>query len=171
MAGDRTQSQRTPGRIGSHLLIINPSITLRKRQRGDENGDSPSPNHPARCGNPSPTGRSLIGRGSYIGPAHPEQDRFHPQIKNRSIRVQLRLPGDQTRDPNWLELMEPARGDSCPSDLRRGPAAPGEDRVLSPDQKSFHISATPTNRRLMRRSPESILPYTVWKPQPYRNGC
>ena len=38
--------------------------------------------------------------------------------------------------------MEPARGESFPSGQRRGPAAPGEDRVLSPDEKSFRISTT-----------------------------
>ena len=41
--------------------------------------------------------------------------------------------------------MEPGRGESYPSGQRRGPAAPGEDRVLSPDQKSFHISMTNSN--------------------------
>ena len=29
---------------------------------------------------------------------------------------------------DWLRLMEPARGESCPSGQRRGPAAPGEDK-------------------------------------------
>ena len=38
--------------------------------------------------------------------------------------------------------MEPARGESCPSGQRRGPAAPGEDRVLFPDQRSFHVSTS-----------------------------
>ena len=48
---------------------------------------------------------------------------------------------------DWLGLMEPARGESCPSGQRRGRAAHGEDKVQSPDQKSFHISTTPTNYR------------------------
>ena len=30
---------------------------------------------------------------------------------------------------DWLGLMEPARGESCPSGQRRGPAAPGEPLV------------------------------------------
>ena len=41
--------------------------------------------------------------------------------------------------------MEPARGESFPSGELPGPAAPGEDRVSSPDQKSFHISTTNSN--------------------------
>ena len=40
---------------------------------------------------------------------------------------------------DWLGLMEPARGESCLSGQRRGPAAPVEDKFPSPDQKSFHI--------------------------------
>ena len=41
--------------------------------------------------------------------------------------------------------MEPARGEICPSGQRRDPAAPGGDRDLSPDKKSFHISITNSN--------------------------
>ena len=63
--------------------------------------------------------------------------------------------------------MEPARVESCPSGQRRGPAAPGEDRVLSPDQKSFHISTTQQPGGENGRSPGSIPPRTVWKPQPH----
>ena len=66
-----------------------------------------------------------------------------------------------------LGLMEPARGESFPSGQRRGPAAPGEHRVSSPDQKSFHTSTTPTTRGRKRRSPGSIPLRTVWKPQPH----
>ena len=68
---------------------------------------------------------------------------------------------------DWLGLMEPARGKSCPSGQRRGPAAPGEERVSSPDQNSFHISTTPINRGRNRRSPGSIPSRRVWKPQPH----
>ena len=56
------------------------------------------------------------------------------------------------------------RGGSCPSREPRGPAAPGEDRIPSPDQRSFHTSSTPTNRGRKRLSSESIPPRTVWKP-------
>ena len=66
--------------------------------------------------------------------------------------------------------MEPARGESCPSGQRRGPAAPEEDRFLSPHQKSLHISTTsttPTTRGRQGRSPGSIPPRRVWKPQPH----
>ena len=45
-----------------------------------------------------------------------------------------------------LGLMEPALGESRLSGQRRGPAPPGEDKFSSSDQKSFHISTTPTTR-------------------------
>ena len=63
--------------------------------------------------------------------------------------------------------MDPARDESCPSGQRRGPAALGEDRVSSPDYKSFHISKTPITRGRKRRSPGSIPLPTVWRPQPH----
>ena len=47
---------------------------------------------------------------------------------------------------DWLGLMEPARGESCLSGQRRGPAAPGEDKFPSPGQKSFHISTNSTTQ-------------------------
>ena len=53
------------GRIDTHTRIRNPSISLRIRQPGDENGDPPGRHHPAWCGNPSPTGWLLIGWGSW----------------------------------------------------------------------------------------------------------
>ena len=67
---------------------------------------------------------------------------------------------------DWLGFPEPARGESCPSGQRRGPAALGEDKFPSPDQKSFHISTTPTTRGRKGISPGSIPPGRVWKPQP-----
>ena len=61
--------------------------------------------------------------------------------------------------------METARDESCPSGQLRGPIAPGDDIVSSPDEKSFNISKTPTCWRWKRRSPGSIPSLTVWKPQ------
>ena len=66
--------------------------------------------------------------------------------------------------PNWLlvnvlKLKVPARGESCPSGPRRGPAEPGGDKVLSPNQKSFHISTTNCNTLATKTgTPLSILP-------------
>ena len=68
---------------------------------------------------------------------------------------------------DWLGLMDPARGESFPSGQRRGPVAPGEDKLPSPYQKSFHISTTPSTRGGKLRSPGSIPPLTVWVPQPH----
>ena len=112
---------------------------------------------------------------------------FHPRIKNSSISLQLQQPGGRKRrspasmpprmvwkpQPNWviadwLRLMEPARGESCFSGQHRGPAVPGEDRVLSPHQKSFHISTTNSNNLGSKTGiPGAILPHTAWKPQPH----
>ena len=69
-------------RIGFHPRIRNPSIPLQLRQLGDENNDPLGRNRPARCVNPSPTGRSLIGWGSYIEPAHPEVRFPSPDYKS-----------------------------------------------------------------------------------------
>ena len=63
--------------------------------------------------------------------------------------------------------MEPASGESCPPGRRRRPAAPGEDTVLSPDEKSLHTPTTPTTQGRKQRSPESIPPLTVLKTQPH----
>ena len=52
------------------------------------------------------------------------------------------------------------------STSQRHPGKMGDNKVPSPDQKSFHTSATPTHRGQKRRSPGSIPFTTVWKPQP-----
>ena len=87
----------------------------------------------------------------------------HPRVRNPLISPQLNNPGTYTQIPgvdtapqvwkpqprwviaDWLGLMEPARGESCPSGQRRGPAAPGEDKFPSPGQKLFYISTTNSN--------------------------
>ena len=66
---------------------------------------------------------------------------------------------------DWLGLMEPVHGESCPSGNPQGPA--GEDEFTSPGQESFHISTTPTTRGRKRRSPGSIPPRRVGKRQPH----
>ena len=99
------------------------------------------------------------------GPDASGEDKVSPPDKNPSISLQLQQLGDENRDPpgryhparcgnpnphrliaDWLGLMEPARGESCPSGQRRGPAAPGEDIFPSPDHASFQISTPPTTR-------------------------
>ena len=54
-----------------------------------------------------------------------------------------------------------ARGGSCPSGERRGPAAREEDKASPPNQKSVHTSTTPTTRRRNRGSPGVIPPRKV----------
>ena len=63
--------------------------------------------------------------------------------------------------------MGSARAESCSSGQRRGLAAPIEDRISSPGQKSFRISTTSATRGREQRTPRSIPPRTVWKPQPH----
>ena len=78
------------GSIGPHPRFSNPSIHLQHRQRGDENGDPPGRNRPARCGNPNTAGRSLIGWGSKIKPAPPGDDRF-PSPDQKSLHTSKTL--------------------------------------------------------------------------------
>ena len=54
---------------------------------------------------------------------------------------------------DWLGPTEPARGESFLPGQRRGPAATGENKFQSPDQKVFCISTTPSTRGEKRRSP------------------
>ena len=110
---------------------------------------------------------------------------FYPRMRNPSISLQLQQSGDENGHPrvdtaprgveipphqlvaDWLALMEPARGKSCPSGERRGPAAPGEDNFPSPDQKSFHLPTNPTTRGRKQISPGSVPPRRIWNPQPH----
>ena len=106
----------------------------------------------------------------------PDQKLFHistnPTTREQERRSPESMPPRKVWNPkpncllaSWLRLMEPARGESTPSGQRRGPAAPEDNRLPSPGQKSFHISTTPTSRA-RKRGPRSIPPRTVWKPQP-----
>ena len=123
--------------------------------------------------------------GQRRGPAAPEEDNlpspgqssFHtsttPTIRGRNRRSPGSIPPLRVWKPqpnwlvaDWLRLMEPARGESCPSCLRRRLTAPGEDNFPSPVQKSFRTSTTPTIWGRKRRSPGSIPPRRVWEPQP-----
>ena len=159
----------------------------------DENADPSSRYRSARYGNPNPTVWLLIGwsqRAARVAsreivevPPHPGRIGSHPRTKNLPIYLQRQQTGDENADlpgrcapqgvetptqlagADSLRLSEPARGESCPSGQRRGPAAPGEDKFPFLGQKSFHISTT---RGRKRRSPGSIPPRRVWKPQPNR---
>ena len=96
----------------------------------------------------------VASRASAEVPPHQGKISSHPRIRNPSISLQLHQPGDENVDlsspgsisshkvwkpqpkwlgANWLRLIEQAPGESCLSRQPRGPAAPGEDRVLFPD--------------------------------------
>ena len=123
--------------------------------------------------------------GQRRGPAAPREDNIlSPDENSLHVSTTPTTRGRKQRSPrsrpprkrwkpqphwviaDWLGLTVPARGESCPSDQRRGPAAPGEDNFPSPNMKSFHISTTSLTRERKRRSPGSIPPRKVWKPQP-----
>ena len=133
-----------------------------------------------------PTRGESCPSGQRRGPAAPGKDTVpSSDKKNFHISVTLTTRGRKRRAPgskpprtmrkpqpywlvaDWLGFMEPARDESCPSGQRRGSAAPGEDKCLSPDQKSSYISTTPANRTGKRRSPGSVPFRTAWKPQPH----
>ena len=124
--------------------------------------------------------------GERRGPTATEEDKFPcpgqkpllisstPTTRGRKRTATGCLPPHRLCNPqpnllvaDWLRLKQPARGDSCLSGQRRGPATPGEDRVSSPEQKFFHTSTNPTTGGHKRRSPASIPPHRVWKPQPH----
>ena len=103
--------------------------------------------------------------GQHRDPSAPGEDKVSSPDEKSFLPLKLQQPGDENRYPpgryrlarcgnpnphrliaDWLGLMEPARGESCPSGQRRGRAAHGEDKVPSPDQNSFQISTTPTNQ-------------------------
>ena len=101
-----------PGRIGHHLRIRNPSISLQLQQPDDENGYAPGRHRPAPCENLNHTGWLLIGLGSWgqraarVAPRDnaevlPHQGRIssHPRIRNPSISLQLQQTGDENADP------------------------------------------------------------------------
>ena len=96
-------------------------------------------------------------------PGKIEDDRSHPRMRKPSMHLQLQHTGDEAVAPgvdtaphgvetptplaDWLGFVE-----AMPS---------GEDKVSSPDQKSFHTSTTPTNRGRQRWSSGSITLRTV----------
>ena len=123
-------------------------------------GDRREPAHPGEFNFPSSDQKSV-----HISTA--------PTTRGRKRRFPRSIPPRRVWKPqphwviaDWLGLMEPARGERCPSGQRRGPAAPGEDKFPFPGQKSVHISTTSTTRGRKRRSPGPIPPRRVWKPRP-----
>ena len=162
--------------IGSHLRIKNPSLTLQARQPGDEMVIPRVETTPHGVETPAPLPDAdwlgIVRRGSAPrGDMFPSPDwiSFHtsttPTTRGRKRRSpgSIQLSGVWKPQPHWLfadwlRFMEPARVGSCPSGQRRGPAAPGEDKVLPPDHKSLQISTTPTNRGRKLRSPGSLPP-------------
>ena len=182
MAGDRTYNQRTLGRIGSHPRIKNISIhlLLPGDENGDPPGryrparcGNPNPTGWLLIGWGSWSQRAArVAPGDTVEvPPHPGRIGSHLQITNPSIslttpptrRRKRRSPGSIPLHTvwkrlshwliaDWLGVMEPARGESCPSGQRRGSATPGEDKFPSPGQKLFHIFTTPTTRGRKRRS-------------------
>ena len=103
----------------------------------------------------------LAPRDNVEVPPHPWEDNlvssgqksFHAAATPTALGQKCRSPGSipprtvWKSQPHWLiadwlRFVGPARGASCPSGQRRSPAAPGENRVLSPDQNpSMHYNS------------------------------
>ena len=158
----------------------------------DKSGDPAGRYRPERRGNLHATGGLLIGRGSWrqratrVAPLANFEDLYHPeticsqhQMRSPSPMLKLEHPGGGNGDPpgqfhpDGVQIliplvgccvMEPARGKSCLSGQRRGPAAPGEDAVSFPDKKIIHVFAPSTTWEQRRRLPAPLPPRRVWKP-------
>ena len=87
-----------PHRSGPHPRFRHPSISLQLRYPRDENRFFPGPHRPARCGNPNPTRRSLIGWGAW-SESNPGRIGPHPRFRIPSISLQLRHPGGENGSP------------------------------------------------------------------------
>ena len=100
-----------PEKIRSHPQVRNPKISLLLQLPGDVNANPPGRYGPARCENPSPTGRLMIGWGLssqraarvahriYAAvPPHPGKISSNPRVSNRSISLQPQIPGDVKAD-------------------------------------------------------------------------
>ena len=135
---------------------------------------------------PAPLADRRLAVDRTILPAHPGEDRFPspdyksfhtctiPTTRGRKRTSPGSIPPRRVWNPephwpvaDWLRLMEPTRGESCPSSQHQRPAAPEEDNVLSPDDKSLFTSTTPTTQGRKRRSPGSTPPHRVWKSEPH----
>ena len=145
--GNPTISPHT-GMIGPHPWFSNPSVHLQLRLSGDENGDPPGRNRPARCGNPNPAGRSLISWGSKMKPAPPGDHRVPSPGQKYLHKSATPTPGEENGDPR----NRPVR---CGNPSRTGRsltgwrsyiklAHPGGDRFPFQDYKSISTFTTPT---------------------------
>ena len=141
--------------IRRHPRIRNTSIPVQLQPPGDENGGPPGRYRPARCGNPN------LGFADPVPPSG--RIRSHPRITNHFIHLHLHQTGG--KDGGTPGRERPPRCGN-PNQGFVEPAPPGEDKIPSPDHKSFHTSTKVTNRGRKRWSPGSIPPRTVWKPQP-----
>ena len=86
---------------------------------------------------------------------HPGRIKSHPRITNPSIHLQLQQTGDEKCDAPG-----PYRPTRCgnPNPGFVEPASPGEDKVSSSDDKSFHTSTTPTKRGITGGPPGRYRP-------------
>ena len=161
-----------PGEDKVTTQYRNPSIHLQLQQTGDETSGSPGRHRTERCGNPSFTGSLLKFNLGFVRLTRPGEDKV-PSPHHESFHI---YTIQQTGDENG-GLPGRYRPTRCGNPNPTGclinpnlgfeqPAPPGEDKLSSPDQKSFHTSTTPANRGRKRWSPGSIPPSTVWKPQP-----
>ena len=95
-----------PGKTSFHPRVSNRPISLQPQIAGDVKADLLGQYRPAGCGNPSPTGRLVIGwgllsqrvvrdapRANAVVPPHLRRKMSHPPVRNPSISLQLQQPG------------------------------------------------------------------------------
>ena len=196
--------RRGPAALGkdklSHPRIRNPAMYLQLQQTGDENGDSLGRYRSARCGSPNRIGWLPIDWGSWSQhvarvspqdnvevPPDPRRTIYHPRIRNASMYLQLRQNRDENADlpglfrsarcgnPNRISRLLIGWGSWSPRaasvshrdnvEVRPHPGRIGYyPRIINP---SISLQLTPTNGGRKQRSPGSIPPRAVWKPQPH----
>ena len=163
LAGDRTYSNRHLGTIGSIPRILMHSHIYNSDNPGTNTDISPGliPRRTVWKFPMPPTGRSLIGWGSYIiEPAPPGDDRvpspvqgsFHTHLKTRQTGEENRVLSGRHRPPrcgnpvHWLESLIASSSTAAPRPSRRmveahqpmggSSVAYGGDKASSPVQKS-----------------------------------
>ena len=135
------------GPISDFLGLLEPACGesyLTKQFRGATEPGDYNVTYPDRNSFHTYTTPTTLGRNEIFPGSTPPRKVCNPQL----LPTGLYLAGAHGT----------SGGDNCPPRQRQGPDAPGDDKVLSPDHKSFHTCTTSTTRRRNPTPPGSILP-------------
>ena len=94
----RRECPAAPGEDWASSPVQTSFHYLQLRHPGDNNRVLPGRHRPTRCGNPNPTGRSLIDWGAW-SERNPGRIGPHPQFRIPSVSPQLRNPRDENGSP------------------------------------------------------------------------